>query len=318
MLQLNLDTRTSLVSRTAPIRTGSTKRWRGARLGAIIVLVPYPAINVSLQGKTCLVTGATHGIGRQLALSLAAFGAQVIIHGRNEAAANQTLHSIWAETGNQSLSCLLADFSDLQQVRQMAAELSAQHPCLDILINNAGAFFLRRQTKTIGAELTLQVNHLAPFLLTNLLLEKILAAEQPRIVNVSSGSHWSGSLDLNDLAFRHGYNPIRAYARSKLANILFTYELARRLESSRAAVNAVHPGLVATHIWNIGLPGVDGLLSWWMGRRALSVEEGADTPLYLSCSSEVAGVSGKYFVSGKRSRPPPKHMTQIWPGDYGK
>jgi NAD(P)-dependent dehydrogenase (short-subunit alcohol dehydrogenase family) len=258
--------------------------------------MPNLSIEANMQGKTCLVTGSTHGIGREVARSLAKLGAQVVLHGRNKATAIETLQAIQAESGNSSVSCLLADFSDLQQVRRMAADFAVGHPRLDVLVNNAGAFFLTRHATPNGVELTLQVNHLAPFLLTNLLLKEIRASEHPRIVNVSSGSHWSGQLDLDDLSFQRGYNPIQAYARSKLANILFTYELARRLDGSHVTANAVHPGLVATNIWHIGLPGVDGLLAWWMNRRALSVEEGADTLLYLACSPEVEGIHGKYFI----------------------
>jgi NAD(P)-dependent dehydrogenase (short-subunit alcohol dehydrogenase family) len=241
------------------------------------------------------VTGATHGIGREIASTLAGCKAHVVIHGRNSVLTEQVLSEIQAASGNQNLSLLLADFGDLEQVRRMADNFLSKYERLDVLVNNAGTFYLSRQMTPYGVEKTLLVNHLAPFLLTQLLLGALEGSGEARIINVSSGSHHSAHLDLDNLSLKPIYNPMIAYANSKLANILFTYELDRRLESSPIMVNAVHPGRVATNIWRTGWKSLDTLLQYVMQRTSLSVEEGADTPLYMACSDELDGISGQYF-----------------------
>jgi len=249
-----------------------------------------------MAGKICLVTGATSGIGKVTATALAGQGAEVIIAGRNHQKAEDTVRQIQSETGNDAVHYLLADFSDLRQVRTLARSFREQYSRLDVLVNNAGAFFNARRETPYGVEMTFLVNHLAPFLLTNRLLETLKSSAPARIVTVSSDAHRYATLDFDDLEFRHGYVGIKAYARSKLANILFTYELARRLVGTGVTANALHPGHVATDIWKTNFPLIGPVLKWVMGFFALTPQEGADNSIYLASSPDVAGITGQYFV----------------------
>ena len=250
----------------------------------------------SMRGKVCMVTGATSGIGQVTAAALAAQGAHVIVVGRNRAKAQQVVGEIRRQTGNDAVWYLLADFSDLQQVRELAAAFSAQYSQLDVLVNNAGTYFNTRHPAPGGVEMTFHVNHLAHFLLTNLLLDTLTASAPARIVNVTSRAHEYDNMDFDDLGFERSYFGMKAYARSKLANLLFTYELARRLAGSGVTVNAVHPGGVATDIWRTNFPVLGPAIKWVMSLFALTPEEGADTLIYLASSPDVEGVTGKYFV----------------------
>lgn len=250
-------------------------------------------------GKVCLVTGATAGIGKITAKALAAQGAALVICGRNRQKAEETVREIKAETENDNVNYLLADFSSLDQVREMAKEFQDRYSSLHLLLNNAGGFFNSRILTAYDVEMTFLVNHLAPFLLTNLLLETIKSSRPARIINVSSEAHRQDQMDFENLDFKKGYFGIKAYARSKLANILFTYELARKLEGTGVTVNAVHPGHIATDIWktNFGLLGP--ALKWFMGRIALTPEEGAENSIYLATSPQIEGISGKYFIKNE-------------------
>ena len=250
----------------------------------------------SMRGKVCMVTGATSGIGQVTAAALAMQGAHVIVVGRNRAKAQQVVGEIRRQTGNDAVWYLLADFSDLQQVRELAAAFSAQYSQLDVLVNNAGTYFNTRHPAPGGVEMTFHVNHLAHFLLTNLLLDTLTASAPARIVNVTSRAHEYDNMDFDDLGFERSYFGMKAYARSKLANLLFTYELARRLAGSGVTVNAVHPGPVATDIWRTNFPVLGPAIKWVMSLFALTPEEGADTLIYLASSPEVEGVTGTYFV----------------------
>ena len=254
------------------------------------------ANNQPMRGKVCVVTGATSGIGQVTAAALAAQGAHVIVVGRNRAKAQQVVGEIRRQTGNDAVWYLLADFSDLQQVRELAAAFSAQYSQLDVLVNNAGTYFNTRHPAPGGVEMTFHVNHLAHFLLTNLLLNTLTASAPARIVNVTSRAHEYDNMDFDDLGFERSYFGMKAYARSKLANLLFTYELARRLAGSGVTVNAVHPGGVATDIWRTNFPVLGPAIKWVMSLFALTPEEGADTLIYLASSPDVEGVTGKYFV----------------------
>ena len=256
-----------------------------------------------MDGKICLVTGATSGIGLSAAATLAALGAEVVVAGRNAVKTVRVAENIRKETGNPRVHTLLADFADLAQVRALAAAFRQRFERLDVLINNAGAVFLRREATPLGVEKTFLVNHLAPFLLTNLLLDALRASEQGRIINVSSEAHRTYFLDLDDLDFKKGYTGLKAYERSKLANILFTRELARRLADTSITANAMHPGVVATHIWKVGFAPLDRLAQWLIARFALTPEEGADTILYLATAPEVAQVRGEYFIKRKAVLP---------------
>ncbi len=271
----------------------------------------------TMRGKVCLVSGATAGIGKIAATSLAMQGAEVVITGRNPQKTRDTSDQIKLETGNNSVTYLLADFQDLQQVVNLAAAFKARHSRLDVLLNNAGTYFNTRIKTPYAVEMTFLVNHLAPFLLTNRLLDVIRPSAPARIINVASEAHRFDTLNFKDLGFEHGYFGFKAYARSKLANVLFTYELARRLGGSGVTVNAVHPGHVATDIWknNLAIFGpVIRLINRWI---AITPEQGADTLIYLASSPEVAGITGQYFIKRKVVSSSPlshdeKTARQLW------
>ncbi len=229
-------------------------------------------------------------------MALAAQGAELIITGRNEDKAKKNVRQIIDSTDNESVSYLLADFSNLDHVRELASAFNERYERLDVLVNNAGAFFNRRRETAYGVEMTFLVNHLSPFLLTNLLLDRIQASDAARIINVSSDAHQYGTMDFDDLSFKRGYVGIKGYARSKLANVLFTYELERRLDADAVSVNALHPGHIATDIWKTNFSFIGPALKWVMGLFSLTPEEGADNTIYLASSAEVEGISGKYFV----------------------
>jgi len=246
-----------------------------------------------------MVTGATSGIGKVTARVLAELGAHVVFVGRNEQKAAHTVHQINQKTGRDSAEFMLADFASLAATRALAAWFRGTHRRLDVLVNNAGAMFMRRQESQDGIEMTFAVNHLGYFLLTNLLLDLLKASAPARIVNVSSIAHEGTELDFDDLECRKNYAGMKAYGRSKLANLLFTYELARRLEGSGVTVNALHPGFVATNIGANNIPLFRRPIKWLINRAAKNVEEGAQTSIYLASSPEVEGVTGKYFVDCK-------------------
>jgi NAD(P)-dependent dehydrogenase (short-subunit alcohol dehydrogenase family) len=250
-----------------------------------------------MDGKICMVTGATSGIGFYTALEIAKMGASVIVIGRNEDRCVATVNHIQEESANDSISYLLADLSSQEQIRRIADRFYQQHDHLDVLVNNAGGFFLRRKLSVDGIEMTFALNHLAYFLLTLLLLNALKASLNSRVVIVSSGSHLHEHLDFDDLQLSRFYNPMKAYGRSKLANILFTYELARQLNGTHVTANALTPGMVATDIWKKVNPVLTPLLYPfinWMGKTS---QEGAQTSIYLATSPELDGVSGKYFAN---------------------
>ena len=256
-----------------------------------------------MQGKTCLVTGATSGIGKATALALAGLGATVVLVCRNESKGRETARELCAATGNETIDVQVADLSLQRQIRRLAADFNQKHERLDVLVNNAGAMFPHRLETDEGIEITLAVNHLAPFLLTNLLLEKLKAAGEARVVNVNSDAHEKGIIDFDDIHMRRHYPSggvgMRAYGNAKLANLLTTYELARRLRDSGVAVNALHPGYVATNILPLNrASGPVRLLKpfWQIAKYAiLTAEQGAVTPVYLASSLEMRNVSGLYF-----------------------
>jgi NAD(P)-dependent dehydrogenase (short-subunit alcohol dehydrogenase family) len=260
---------------------------------------------ISPDKPICLMTGATSGIGKAAATALAAHAYEMILVGRNAAKLENVSRQIRTQTENEAIHFLLADFSDLEQVRQLADQFKKQFPRLDILINNAGAYFNRRHRTVYGVEKTLLVNHLAPFLLTNLLLDRLQESESARIVNVSSNAHEHAKLDLDDLNMDRFYFGFWAYARSKLANILFTYELAHRLKDGQITVNALHPGRVGTDIFKTDF-GIFGTpFKWFIEQISLTPEQGADNTVFLASSPEVEGVTGKYFVKREAVRSSP-------------
>jgi retinol dehydrogenase-14 len=251
-----------------------------------------------MEGQVCVVTGSSGGIGFETARGLAKKGAEVVIVGHHRGRGEGAVARIREEYPAAAVDFVLADLSRLDEVRRLAGSLQAQYERLDVLVNNAGGFFLRRRETADGLEMTLALNYLAPFLLTNLLLARLQASAPARIVNVSSAMHENGSIHWGDLQLEQGYNGMKAYGQSKLALLLFTYELARRLEGSGVMANALHPGFVAT---NIGQqqPLVRPFMRILYFFVAKSPEEGAETPIYLASSPEVEGVSGQYFVDKK-------------------
>ena len=252
--------------------------------------------NKPLEGKICMVTGATSGIGAVTARALAQKGARVIIVARNVNRCENTVAEIIQTTGNHAVEYMLADLSSQDEIHNLVRVYQDKYERLDVLVNNAGGFFMSRLESIDGIEMTFALNHLNYFLLTNLLIETIKASAPARIVNVSSAAHQNASIDFDDLQDKHNYSGWQAYGQSKLANILFTYELARRLEGTGVTVNALHPGFVATNFGanNAGFLGT--LVRRFMNLFSIDVETGAQTSIYLTASAEVEGVTGKYFV----------------------
>ena len=249
----------------------------------------------TLAGRTVMVTGATDGIGKETARQLAGRGARLLLHGRDPGRAAAARRDICATTGNDDVQVVLADFTSLAQVRALAAQVRALTDRLHVLVDNAGVYQERRHLTEDGLETTFQVNHLAPFLLTNLLLEPLLAAAPARVVVVSSAVHQRAPVDLNDLQGARRYDGYSAYGLSKLGDLLFTYELAERLSGTGVTVNALHPGAVSTKLLHAGFRASGGA----------TLAEGARTAVYLAASPDVEGVTGGYFVDERRTTSSP-------------
>jgi len=249
----------------------------------------------SMQGQVCLVTGATFGIGRATALGLAGRGARVAIVGRDAGRTEATATWLRRASGNEQVEPLLADLFAQAEVRRLAQAFMATHRRLDVLVNNAGGFFSERATTVDGFERTWALNHLVYFRLTLELLPLLKASAPARIVNVASAVHARGRIDFDDLQGARRYDGVRSYCQSKLANVLFTYALARRLAGSGVTANCLHPGMVATGIKR-NMRGVPWLFMTAAGAFMLTPEQGAATSIHLASSPAVAGISGKYFV----------------------
>jgi NAD(P)-dependent dehydrogenase (short-subunit alcohol dehydrogenase family) len=272
--------------------------------------------NQPMSGKICMVTGATDGIGVPTAHALADMGAHVVVIGRSREKSEKVVEKIKQETGNQAVEYMLADFSDLAQVRNLAQEFKSRHSKLHVLVNNAGVLMITRRYSVDGYEMMFAVNHLAHFLLTMLLLDTIKSSAPARIVNVSSGSHRRGELDFDDLHGRKRFHPGNFYGNSKLANVLFTYELARRLEGTGVTANVLHPGFIRTNMaanngWFVRL------VLPLVHMSSLTPEQGAKTNIYLASSPEVEGVTGKYFINCKevrssRASHDPESARRLW------
>lgn len=265
-----------------------------------------------LDGKVCLVTGATSGIGEVTARALAQTGATVIVVGRDPQRGEATLDRIKKAAPNARVEFMQADLSSQAQIRQLAQQFKRKYSRLDVLVNNAGGGFLARKQCVDRFEMTFALDHLNYFLLTNLFLDTLKASTPARIVNVASEAHRRvPGMNFDDLQSERGYNSIRAYGQAKLANVLFTYELARRLEGTGVTVNALHPGIVATDFWlaDTRLRRNNGMLrtlAMQLTRLVMiSPEQGAQTVLYLATSPEVEGVTGKYFVKEKEAQSSP-------------
>ncbi|HSM43652.1 MAG TPA: SDR family NAD(P)-dependent oxidoreductase [Acidimicrobiia bacterium] len=252
--------------------------------------------------KTVLVTGGTGGIGRAIAIGLASMGAHVGITGRDRARAEQAAAAIADESANPTVDVFVADMSSQTEVRRLADEVLVAYPRLDVLVNNVGGFWAHRHLTEDGLEHTFALNHLAPVLLTSLLLERLLASEPARVVTVSSGAHTTGRIDFDDLMGERNYSGQRAYNQSKLANVMFTYELARQLEGTGVTANVLHPGMTNT-AFSAEDPARKMAPIVLAARPFMrSPEKGADTAVYLASSPEVEGVTGEYFFNRKIKR----------------
>ncbi len=251
-----------------------------------------------MHNKTIIVTGANAGIGRITALELAKMGARVVMVCRDKERGAAAQQAIIAQTGNRQVDLLLADLSSQQAIRQLVKTIQQKYNRLDVLVNNAGAMFASRWVSVDGLEMTFALNHMNYFLLTTLLLDMLKASAPSRIVNVSSDAHQGAQLNFADLQNEKRFMGFRVYGQSKLANIYFTYELARRLEGTGVTVNALHPGFVATNfaknngwLYRVGM--------FLMRPFAMNDQQGAATQIYLASSPEVEGITGKYFARKK-------------------
>jgi NAD(P)-dependent dehydrogenase (short-subunit alcohol dehydrogenase family) len=254
--------------------------------------------NVDMKGKICLVTGSNTGLGKATAMGLASLGATVVMVCRDRNRGETAMAEIKKRTESNSIDLMIMDLSSQESIRRLAEDFKAKYRRLDVLVNNAAVLARRRTLTKDGFEMTFAVNHLGYFLLTNLLLDQIKASSPSRIVNVSSDAHKGMKLDFDDLHLEKSYSVIRAYGQSKLCNILFTYELAKRLKESGVTVNTLHPGVVKTEVFRE----MPFILDWLVKLFAASPEKGASTSIYLASSPEVEGVTGKYFKNKKEVR----------------
>ncbi len=254
--------------------------------------------DMNMKNKVCMVTGATSGIGLETACALAQQGATTVVVGRNPEKGSAIISRIRNFTNNPSVDFMQADLSVQTQVRELVEKFKKSYSRLDVLVNNAGAIFLKRELSADGIEMTFALNYLNVFLLTNLLIEILKASAPARIVNVSSNMQRKAQINFEDPEGKHKYSCFMAYGQSKLCMILFTYELSRRLEGSQVTVNSLHPGTVGTNI---------GKNNGWIARLilplyklvAISPSKGAETSIYLASATELGGVTGKYFIDKK-------------------
>ncbi len=252
-----------------------------------------------MEPKIALVTGATEGVGKATAIGLARLGYRVILHGRNAEKARAAQVEVIEKSGNTAVDVMLADFASLDAVRQLARTVSQTYPRLDVLVNNAAGMFAERQTSQDGFEMNLAVNHLAPFLLTHLLLDSLKAAPAARVVNVSSSGYKQAKPDFADLQAERGYAMQAVYFNSKLFTLYFTLGLAERLRGTGVTVNAVHPGGVRTQLARDFRGPMKWLFAVMMPLFFISPEKGAETSVFAATAPELDGVTGRYFTKKK-------------------
>jgi retinol dehydrogenase 12 len=255
-----------------------------------------------MKGKTIVATGATSGIGAAAVLALAGMGARIVVIARDEARAKATMRKLEATAPGLDHRLHLADLSRMAETRKVGAAIAAGEPRVDVLINNAGAIFSNRRVTPEGLELTFALNHMAYFVLTEALRERLIATAPARVVSTSSIAHERASLDFGDLQSAKGYGGLKVYSRSKLANILFTRELARRLAGTGVTANCLHPGVVATRFGESS-GGMAGLLIPFLRPFFISAEKGADTIVHLASSPQVADTTGGYFIKRRITEP---------------
>ena len=254
-----------------------------------------------MNRKTCLVTGANSGIGKYTAIGLADLGANVVMVCRDAERGRAAREEIASATGNENIDLLIADLSLSHSIQQLAGTVLSRYDRLDVLVNNAGAYAATRTLTGEGLEQTFALNHLGYFLFTNLLLDLLKSSAPARIVNVASEAHRRSRIDFDDLMGERSYKAFRAYGQSKLANIMFTYDIARRLEGTNVTANCMHPGVVATNFAHRD-GGMVGFLIKTFGFLMRRPAKGAETAVYLASSAEVDGVTGRYFIDRKDVR----------------
>ena len=262
-----------------------------------------------MKDKICIITGTTSGIGKVTARELARMGATVVMICRNKDKGNILMNEIKAETGNQNVDLFVADLSSQKEVRRLADEIKVKYPVIDVLVNNAGAINENRTETVDGIETTFATNHLAPFLLTQLLLDNIKAAPKARIVNLASEAARMGKINFSDLSFKEGYTAMKSYCQSKLANILFTVMLSEQLKGTNITVNCMHPGVVNTGFGK-ELKGMTKFFFSTLSSLLRKPEKGAETSIWLASSSDVEGITGKYFQDKKELKMQ-KHYTDM-------
>ena len=260
----------------------------------------------AMDGRVVLVTGGNAGIGKETAVALAAMGARVVFTARDAARGEEALAEIRTRSGNDGVEVVALDLASFASVRDFAKRWGDEHDRLDVLVNNAGLILNSRRETGDGNEMTFQVNHLGPFLLTHLLRDQLVAGDDARVVNVASDAHSSArrGLDFDDLQSTQHYRGFRVYGKTKLANILFTRELARRWDDTGVIANAVHPGFVASSFGRDGDTGRFGALLFPLLKPfALSPEQGARTQVYVASAPELAGITGGYWVKSAPATP---------------
>jgi retinol dehydrogenase-14 len=260
------------------------------------------APTLPMTDKVVLITGATRGIGKATAIGLATIGARVGITGRDLARAEQAAAGIRAASGNPAVDPFAADLTSQAEVRRLAVAVLDAYPRLDVLVNNVGGYWNTRHVTADGLERTIALNHLAPFLLTNLLLDRLKQSAPARVVTVSSGAHATGRIDFDDLQGERSYSGARAYSQSKLANVLFTYELARRLQATSVTANALHPGVVRTSFGAEDPGRVQRLFLPFVRPFMKAPVQGAATSIHLASAPDLEQVTGRYFANGKPRR----------------
>lgn len=257
-----------------------------------------------MTGRVCVITGATRGIGRATAEGLAELGATLVLVCRRREDSESVARELAEAYPIPPPDVVTADLSSQRSIREAAEIVRSRHSRIHVLVNNAGIIPRQRETTVDGLEMQFAVNHLAYFLLTSLLLDQLIAGAPSRVVNVSSGAHQGGRLDLGDLQSVRRYDSVRAYGRTKLANVLFTYELARRLRGTGVTANCLHPGVIVTKLLAdyMNLPLVGGAIA---AAFSASADKGSETSVYLAASREVEGVTGRYFVAQRETRSSP-------------
>jgi len=255
-----------------------------------------------MGGKIVVITGGTGGIGKATATGLATLGARVGITGRDPARAEQAAADIRAASGNPAVDAFAADMTSQNELRQLAAVVLEAYPRLDVLVNNVGGFWAHRHSTADGLERTFALNHLAPFLLTNLLMDRLKASAPARVITVSSGAQSMGRIEFDDLQGARSYSGQRAYNQSKLANVMFTNELARRLHGTRVMANYLHPGVVRTNFGAEDQAWFFTVISRVVRPLLKTPAQGAQTSIYLASTPDLADVTGQFFTNGKPKR----------------